>query len=473
MAIAKSSGSNRSVRHKMPLVREPTAAPSLSRSGTGIILYLVILSLLAARCYSAIVAPALEFEDGPIMLGYFFHNGEPSAVFRHYAGYASVFQNAIAWLAAKGPLPLVPYIFAVVSLAITASCPFICSREWFSWWIPREADRTLIALVIAMWPLGDQLLITNLNYLQWNLLFLLLLMLFATLPTSPIKLATYCAVLVVCVFSHPLSLFALPLCIARLILARNLQQRMCLAIIVIAILVYQAVFVDRVVDVAVAMSGLFSSTYFAAKVFLSRVVFELAFGTHATLALTSKGYSYWLFTVGVGFAIVLGALVVSARKGRPERAWLVVLSVIALCLGMLWATTVVRYTGQEAHYYVDTAMAQRYFYVPKLAIAFVFLSLAVRAISPWLTRKSATTRVAIVTLLAGYVVALNLDNRGLYWTTSQEGARVAAFLDVVQENLSKARRGDVYVDEHVLVRDARYGSFDIVLNIDKHLGAHR
>ncbi len=437
-----------------------------------VMLYIAIFSLLALRCNDAIIYPALEFEDGPIMLGYFFHNGDSRSILRNYAGYVSVFQNAVAYIAARGPLPLVPYIFAAVSLAIAALCPFICSRDWFSWWIPRRTDRVLIALLIAVLPLGDRLLITNLNYLQWNLLFILLLMLLATLPRTTGGLVAYGGALAVCALSHPLSVLAFPLCIGRFLLSKNPSQRLCMALVAAAILVNYTVFVEPVVKPPATLSSLMASTYFAAKVWSSRVIFELAFGTQAAIG---PNYWHWLFTIGLGIAIALAMLATAADRRRPRWTLPLLVCVMALCLAMVWAATTLRYTGLEAHYYMDSTMGHRYVYVPKLMMTFFLLSFVVPAITKCLAQNGRAMKLASATAVGAYLLAINVDNRSLYWSRIGEGPRLAAFLETVERNLRQAERGEPYVNEHRLARerDSQFGAFDIELNIDAHLGKLR
>ena len=154
-----------------------------------IAIFIVIFGVLAARSWNALLLPEGAVEDGRDMLAFYFNSPNPSSALRFYNGYALFIPDAIAWLATRGPITLAPYIFTLESLGFAAIGMFMISRPQFAWLIPNAIDRALVALLLAILPLGRAFLIQNLAYSLWSILFLLIVLLSYPLPRYSITLA--------------------------------------------------------------------------------------------------------------------------------------------------------------------------------------------------------------------------------------------------------------------------------------------
>lgn len=420
--------------------------------------FFAIFTILAIRSRHAVILPVIGFEDGRDMLAFYFHNGNPSAILRFYNGYISLLPNALGWAATRFPLPVAPYIFTLAALMLATTGFYLLTRNGHAWLISSPRDRIITGIMLALLPLGKSYMINNLTYSQWSMLFLLIILLTrAPIPTSLKSLTGYTLVVILLIFSHPLSILAIPLCLIQFALNKQWPQRFCLAVCLFAIIGYQLTGVQHTSSVVISIDSLM----WALKVFLARVIFESVFGTHVTTLLINGGSFRYVCGMGVCIlGLVFGMVLASAR---PHRNALIAWAAIMSALAIVWISTLTRYTEPEARMiHLAEPYLQRYIYVPKLIFASIILCQA----AP-LFFACTTGRIWIRTLFLAslffYLASVNYNNAYLYRESVAEGLQVREFLRLAHSDLKRAKEGQSFQSLHTLDRG---GIWDIIIVID-------
>jgi hypothetical protein len=330
-----------------------------------------------------------------------------------------------------------------------------------------------IALLLAVLPLGKGLLIHNLAYSTWSLLFLLIVLLAYPLPSSGITLALRSTAVILCIISHPLSLIALPLCLIHLALEKGSPQRLCVALFMATILVHQTLGVEYT-SASISISKILGSAVLTAKLFLSRVLLETVSGAPASTMLLSFSprSTYFLGTAVLSVQVFLAVTASASSKAK----WAIAIGLL-LASGIIFVSVAGTLESKRAAYFrlasgssapaeIYNPHLQRYFYVSKL----IFMILLLSQVIPRLRRAIFRLQpMAIGLVLIGavsYILALNGYSNYLYTSSLAEGERVAAFLSDVQANVRRAEAGLPYTSEWVLPRG---GAWDVRLSIDSHL----
>jgi len=279
-----------------------------------------------------------------------------------------------------------------------------------------------------------------------------------------VLLPFYTLAVTVMAWSNPLSLLALPICVLQLAINKRWPQRFCLLICIGAILSYQVFGVNHGSHFELSLD----SITWACKVFLARVPFESVFGAHATTLLMANGGA--LFVYGLGATVLcLASLTILVGQQSIQRLSFTAAAIL-LTFAIVFISTLVRYTGEEARLILLTQpYLQRYFYVPKLIFVFTILTQVVPRfkILSWGKRPSVITTILASCFL--YLITVNVDNAFLYNSSEKEGRQIAHFLNTVSEDLRRARNGRDYVAEHKLERPGKWEKWDIILKIDQYI----
>jgi len=456
-----------------------------------IVVCAAIFAVLALRVWQEIFLPTLGYEDGIHKMAFFFNHADPSSVFRLYkdsvtrpcpqvagdtvqacesagggislglAEYLSLAPNGIAWVATRGPTLLASHVFTLMSLSIATAGIFLLTTAPYSWLVQNAVDRQIVALLLALLPLGMGYLLNNLTYSQWNLLFLSFVLLARPLPQSVPALLGHGLATVGAIISHPLSILVLPLCLIHLRLARRWSQRVCVTCYICVAFLYQTLGVGHSTPLHLSLSSL----VFAAKVFVSRVCFETVFGAHATTTLIVSGSARYVYLLGM---VTLAGVVFLALADKPT-SWqsAAQVGVLVTAFALVFASGSARYTGAARMVYLEDPYLQRYVYVPKLMFAVLLLSLVVPYLRAVLAAQRILPAAGIWVAFSLYLLAVNIDNSFLYDSSELEGKRVTSFLIAVDEDVRRARSGVPYTPEHALHKEE---GWDVVMNIDQHLG---
>ena len=423
-------------------------------------LFVAILAVLIIRCPDALRFPELAYEDGNQMLGFYFNSPEMGTAFRVYNGYVQLVPNLIAWGCTRGPVTLAPQLFTLCAMTLAALGMCLVATSRMAWLIPSKVDRALVALLLVLVPLGKSYVVYNVAYSLWSCLFLLIVLVAGPLPQSKAGLVACSIGIVAMIFSHPLSLIVLPILGLHLVLEKRWPQRLCAGLFILAIVAYQIFGVEH----GAAVNASLSSAHLSVKLFLSRVVFEMAVGPMAGTTLIPENAQF-VHYAAVTLLLFLGFLTLTSPASI--RVKLGVGIAVGLAFGLVFASTAARLANGPDAPHVFKFYLQRYFYVPKLILMTLLLGEILRRLR--LTMQSVSFPAAAALGMAGvvYLTALNRANNRLYRNVHEDGVRIANFLGAVDQQVRLAKAGLPYVSDWKLPRQE---GWEMTLNIDSHLG---
>ncbi len=151
-------------------------------------LFILIATILGLRTFDAVFYPVLHCEDGTEMLAYYWNHPHPAEVFRFYMGYISLIPNIVGFLAVSlFPLHLAPYVMVLFSLSTATTAVSLFALRRFRPIMPDDKSRMLVSLILALLPLGNFAMLTNLTYSMWHLLLIALVLMAARLRNRPLR----------------------------------------------------------------------------------------------------------------------------------------------------------------------------------------------------------------------------------------------------------------------------------------------
>lgn len=431
-----------------------------------VVIFLAIISILAIRSRHPLLLPTMAFEDGRDMLAYFFNDHSIRGIMRLPNGYVMFLPNLIAWLSVGLlPLPAVPYAFGFASLAISSSAFYLLTRPGHAWLIPNSNARTILALTLAILPLGKDFLVTNLTYSQWIILFILLLLVTRRpLPDSIIGLSLWVLCVAACAMTNPLSILILPFVLVPLGSGDGRRQKRSMAIVACVLILYQIFGVNHH---AVSVNLSMGSVAYAVEVFLARVAFETFFGTRATNLLITNGQTAYVCAIGIAVLMTIACMTFSEK--RRARALLITSTALWFSFSIVLLSVLTRYnTPATKAIYLKELALQRYFYVGKIiTVVICAWQLIPRIQSTLANSRWPRLRLGMTALIfSSYVFAVTQSNVFLYDTSKEEGLMVKAFLASAYSDLARCKEGAPYEPVHILRRQWT----DVVLDLDRHTG---
>lgn len=387
-------------------------------AGAVILLGVVIGLILVLRSFTAVFYPILFNEDGTKMVAFFTNNPQASSVFRNYAGYVALLPNFFGWLAVRLlPLPWVPYALVWISVLIATAAQTLFALSRFRVVMPDDRARMMVCLLLALFPLGNHALVTNLTFSIWNVFIIALLLTVAPLPRSPRGLILQGVFVALAVCSHPFSILFIPLCLGVLYFRRTSADRWFHGGIIALVLAYA--FFGFQPDKVEPRFGLamIPATF---EAIAQRVVFEPVLGNNLRMILRDLGRitATNLLAVVVGAGVV--GLIAAAWRKKGLRNRIPVLLLFGFLAVAVTGATLVGRTGMYEDF-LALAWGQRYFVPGQLLLLFLIVS-NLMVLVRW-ADLGRVVRVAVVVLLLAYAVYLNLEHAP-YFATSREQSRV-------------------------------------------------
>jgi hypothetical protein len=407
------------------------------------------------RSYNAFAYPILFCEDGPDLYAYYLVDRSPASVFKFYANYVCVAINLWAYLCALLPPKFVAYAMSAGPLILTCAAYAAFSLKRFRFLVRDDATRAFICIILAWLTLGNTALVCADSYLYCHVMLLLLLFTLAPAPTSTAGTVLQAALVAIAVWSHPLSIVCVPICLAVLVFRKSWHDRV-LNIWTIAVSVLY--FFLGTQRPQVALHHIWPYLTAALRYTPFRVVFESLYSNGARCYLGYRGWTAVMWA-GSALAAALGLALALLRKERHDR-YKSVLSLIAVgvfAYVMTFLSLLARSVSGDEWM---GPLSQRYFYVSKIFVvgtllALVFETLRERNIGRGLERF-------LMTLLMGYLLSLNVTDSPIYNnTTVEEGQRLRGFLSELQTQLERKAWGEPYT---AVMKLDRGGRWDI--NID-------
>lgn len=425
-----------------------------------LMLYVVILSIFLIRSWDSLALPDLESEDGKFMLGYYFNKPFMESIIVPYNGYVSYTPNLLAWMTSKLPLTWVPRILTLESFLLCALAFFTLSNRGLAWLVPVKTHRNAIAIILALLPLGRDPLVSSLTYSQWNLFIIAIsTVIIYPLPSMSFGLFLWSALLCFAALSMPLSIILMPFLVGQFFLHKELRQRLTVVMVIIVLALYQFFWVEHSgrMDISIA------KFLFSFKVFLSRVMFESFLGAKVTTLLVANGLSGYVYCFGLIFVLGLLSMIISGDQRTKN--FVIFCVAVSLAFLVVFISVMVRCTTlDERIYWLTEPTLQRYFYVSKVIVVFLFGWRLSRLIDPgYLSNKLLSSLLCVSAVI--YLFAVNYSNKFLYSNNPAEGLRIGQLVAEASEEYRKKQIGLPYTNIHKLDRG---GAWTFTLSLDEH-----
>ncbi len=397
--------------------------------------------------YYAFVWPTMACEDGELMFANYLMNPSITGIFRFYFGYISLLPNLIGYLSARLPPTWNPYLLAYCALLLKGAAHTIFALRRFRGVVAADSTRWLICLVLAALPLGDVLMFDNTTYSLWNMLWILLLLVYAPLGQSRSVQVGQFILMALFACSHPLSVVAIPLCLYNLYTRRQPADYWVNGGLIIVIGLYLALGVAPEKE---PVRSLIGSVFYTPLYLLNRVVFEALFTYHFRLLLQTAGLAWVIYSSAL---LIVGGLGFWYWRQRHTfsfhthlQLWIVLYVIVALT----WLSVYSRAMNATSHM---GAWNLRYFYIQQ----YLFWLILLIAIYPML--NTAMLKAGATVLLVGYLVFTNYISWDYLRTWPEDGWRLAEFLQQVEAYQHSGPHAAT--QEFLLKRDC----FDIVIKL--------
>ncbi|HET7541234.1 MAG TPA: hypothetical protein VFK05_15255 [Polyangiaceae bacterium] len=196
------------------------------------LLILLITAVTVFRAYDFLRAPELRAEDGKKVFSFFYEHREWPRLFRVKAGYVPFLPNLLGLISVRLPPRATPYFLAIAPTLLAAFTASVFGAPAFRRFVPKDSVRYAVCLSFAVAPIGPMLTTSNTDYSIWNALTLLLWLVLLPLPRNKLTSVLFACALSVLIWSHPLSVVALPATLVWLWRERAWFQRCVHALLV-------------------------------------------------------------------------------------------------------------------------------------------------------------------------------------------------------------------------------------------------
>ncbi|PIQ97519.1 MAG: hypothetical protein COV67_03785 [Nitrospinae bacterium CG11_big_fil_rev_8_21_14_0_20_56_8] len=400
---------------------------SLGFRGADTLLWILVITvcffILALRNFLLEVQyPIMYTQDGRYVFPLFFERHDFSSIFKFCdGGYRTVGPYLLGYLLTFLPARWIPHGFSLASLCLSAFTYALVFR--LGLWIVRDrVFAVLMAFCVAALPLGNAQLVGTVAWQHYNLTIILCLLLLLPFPQRLWSRVLFSLGVNILIWSHPLSIVILPVCVWRL--WSRPQQRPEHVLFMVSAVGY------GVWGVHPGPQD-FSSWPYLAQIFTQRVVLESLIGP--------KNRAYLQFLEGaspIAGAVFLVLVLIAwrswgSRSAREKEALMVLSYFQVSLLGMV-------VLGKHLEWIFLGMMALgRYVYAPKVLFVVVFFILAFPVF-----RDIPRFRILLVGLVL-LLTAINLNSNKMYRTNVEEGKRIVQFFERVdRESRNCAGRVD-------------------------------
>jgi len=189
------------------------------------VLLCAVTAILVWRCQDAFVAPELRAEDGTKVFAYFYVHREWSALFRIKAGYLPLLPNLFGYLAVRAPARAMPYFLTIAPALLTLTTFCVLRASAYRRYLSNDAARFGLCLTLALAPIGNHFMVCHTDYSIWNALLLLLLVSILPMPQRVAWAIPFCLAIATLIWTHPLSILAMPATLLWLWRDRGIVQK--------------------------------------------------------------------------------------------------------------------------------------------------------------------------------------------------------------------------------------------------------
>jgi len=396
--------------------------------------WLLASSVLLLRSWQEIANPAMLFEDRHFLLPLYFNQHQISSIFSEHLGYASVGPQLLAFLIGYLPLTWAPYAYAASSLMLCALAFSVFALPQFHALCTNPRHRVLICLLMAILPLGRTPLVSNITYSEFNVLFILVML----VSTSTFRRANILLdgiIIPLCIASHPASITLMPLYLLNIYFGDQKQKLQQLCWIGITVLYIQFL-VDHSSTETMDFDYILLRLLLAATAFAGKVMVEPWIGGYASSDMFRNGnffdvgHAYMANGILVGLLFIIYATFFlgwhTAKKQRRES---MVYMIVLTGFGVLYLSMLTRLNGWGWAAHVQEPFLQRYVYVARLCSLVFFCCI----ISAWLEQHIQWRKIIGFVVLMVFVFAMRsgINNRWLYGPDIAASTALLHFLDQV------------------------------------------
>ncbi len=203
---------------------------------TFILAIALFLAAFLCRSWQNVLHPGLYMEDAAHYFNiYYGTDNGLGFILQHPDGYYNILNNFIAWMVAKTDVRLQPMLYNSFALSLgmlTAIC-FMFSGLFRNRYI-------LIAtpMVLGLSGMNHVYYYCTLTYQLYNVVVLLLCLLYFPIPRSSFSLALFCVIAMLLIWSGPYSVVAFPTSLAFLILFKNRRKAIFFVTVLCTVLLY-------------------------------------------------------------------------------------------------------------------------------------------------------------------------------------------------------------------------------------------
>lgn len=159
--------------------------------------------------------PALRVEDGKDIFAYFYSHAEPREMLRFKAGYIPLLPNIIGYGLLLLPTRWIPYGFVAVPFLFSLLTYSLFFAPVYRYYIKSDVIRATICILFPLAPFFHYDIHFSVDYIIWNALLLLSLILMLPAPHGWRNLPWLLLVSIL-IFSNPLTIVFVPIFVYRL-----------------------------------------------------------------------------------------------------------------------------------------------------------------------------------------------------------------------------------------------------------------
>jgi len=192
---------------------------------SGPVLVCLVGALLVWRFHEDLFYPKLRAEDGAKVFAYFYGHRGISELFRFKAGYIPLLPNVFGFVSVRLPARATPYFLTCAPTVLAMVTFSVLRASAYRRYLPRDGLRFVCCCALASMPIGSHFMACNSDYSIWNALLLLLLVVILPMPGSMAGATVFSLVVATLIWSHPLTILALPATLYWLWYERSWRQR--------------------------------------------------------------------------------------------------------------------------------------------------------------------------------------------------------------------------------------------------------
>lgn len=295
---------------------QPVSLPLKYQSLCNLLSVLLFLSALFFLMGKQISTPGLYMEDaGHYFNIYYGRVQDFFSIMQNPNGYFNVINNFIAWLAAFTDVRFQPWFYLIFALLMGV---YTASSMLFSGLFQSRSIRLISCMVLGLVGMNHAFYFNTLTFQMYNVVILLLCLLFYQLPPSKSIVFLCCLWAVLLIWSGPYSVVAFPVSLLFLVLFRNEEKTILFLLVMLTVLFYSAsvsqgtIMLGNIADptiLRVAWKTLIEQVFFFnlfGKITTIKVV--LLFVLLSTIIYSLRENSFFLKNSLILFSIIIAAL---------------------------------------------------------------------------------------------------------------------------------------------------------------------